>query len=92
MREIYIRKMRYSEAQIKLEREIQEAFVEGETCVEIIHGIGMGQLKQMALEYVRSQDYLRLVDRPEFLHTNPGSTQVEILGIGKEKLRKYIKS
>ena len=49
MKEIYIRKMRYEEARYKLERELQDAFMEGETLVQVVHGIGEGKLKQLTL-------------------------------------------
>jgi dsDNA-specific endonuclease/ATPase MutS2 len=91
MKEIYIRKLHYEEARIKLEREIQDAFTSGEQYIEIVHGIGEGILKKMAIDYVASQDFLKLVERPEFLRTNPGATIVEILGPSAEQLRKYIK-
>lgn len=91
MREIYIRKLHYEEARIKLEREIQDAFVEGEKYIEIVHGIGEGILKKMTIDYVDSHDFLKLVERPEFLRSNPGTTMVEILGPSNEILRKYIK-
>ncbi|MCE9501442.1 MAG: Smr/MutS family protein [Leptospira sp.] len=89
MREIYIRKMRYEEAERKLEREIHEAFMEGETIVNIIHGIGEGILKKMVHEFVRSSGFLKVYDISDWIQPNPGSTKVEILGIGKEKLKKY---
>lgn len=91
MREIRIRKLRYEEARAKLEREIQEAYSAGETHVEILHGIGEGILKKMAIDYINSQDYLRLLERPSMLRQNPGTTQVEILCPSPEVLRKYLK-
>jgi DNA-nicking Smr family endonuclease len=92
MREIYIRKLRYEEAHEKLEREIQRAFVEGEIYIEIVHGIGEGILKRMAMEYIQAQDFLRLIPRPDMIRTNPGSTLVELLAPSAEILRKYMKS
>lgn len=92
MREIRIRQLRYEEAREKLEREIQEAYVAGETYIEILHGIGEGILKKMAIDYVNSQDYLRLLERPAMLRQNPGTTQVEILTPPPDLLKKYLKS
>jgi DNA-nicking Smr family endonuclease len=92
MREIRIRQLRYDDAREKLEREIQEAYVAGETHIEILHGIGEGILKKMAIDYVKSQDYLKLLERPSMLRQNPGTTQVEILAPSPEVIRKYMKS
>ncbi len=91
MKEIYIRKLSYIDAKNKLEREIQQAFVEGETYVEVIHGIGEGILKRMVIEYVQSQSYLKLVERTSLVSSNPGATQIEILTPKKEILKKYLK-
>jgi DNA-nicking Smr family endonuclease len=91
MREIYIRRMRYEDAWEKLDKEMQRAFVDGENFVEIVHGIGEGILKKMAIDYVASQDFLKLVDRPDMVRTNPGTTLVEILAPPTEILRKYIR-
>lgn len=92
MREIYIRKLRYEDAHEKLEREIQRAFVEGETYIEIVHGIGEGVLKRMTMDYIKTQDFLRLIPRPDMIRSNPGTTLVELLAPSAEILRKYIKS
>ncbi|EMO29025.1 Smr domain protein, partial [Leptospira interrogans serovar Bataviae str. HAI135] len=59
---IYIRKLRFEEAQWKLEKEIQEAFLAGETLIEIVHGIGEGILKKLTLDTIRSHDFLKEVD------------------------------
>ncbi|WCL48203.1 Smr/MutS family protein [Leptospira sp. GIMC2001] len=91
MREIYIRKLHYDEAYQKLDREFQTAFVEGETYVEVVHGIGEGILKKMTIDYVSSQDFLKLVARPEMIRTNPGVTLVEILAPSSDRLRKYLR-
>lgn len=79
MREVYIRKMRYDEARFKLERELHQAFMDGETVVEIVHGIGEGILKKMAMEFVESSGFLKLSERSP-LFDNPGTTRVEVLG------------
>jgi dsDNA-specific endonuclease/ATPase MutS2 len=85
---IYIRKMRYEEAKIKLDREINDAFMEGETFIEVVHGIGEGKLKQLTLDYVRDNDFLKLYSVAEFVHQNPGSTKIEILAPSKTELKK----
>jgi dsDNA-specific endonuclease/ATPase MutS2 len=79
MKRITIRKLRYEEARFKLEREIHDACMEGEQFIEILHGLGEGILKKMAIDYVRSQDFLKLVDRPDSVRINPGTTLVEIM-------------
>ncbi|HMV45383.1 MAG TPA: Smr/MutS family protein [Leptospiraceae bacterium] len=91
MIEIYIRKMRYEEAKQKLERELQDAFMRGETLVQVVHGIGEGKLKELTLETIRNYDYLRLVNTEQFITPNPGVTKIEIMGLDKQDLKKYIR-
>ena len=78
MKEIYIRKMSYEDARYKLERELHDAFMEGESLVEIVHGIGEGILKRMAEEFVAQSDFLRLSPRDPLFY-NPGATRVDVL-------------
>ncbi|MCC6824068.1 MAG: Smr/MutS family protein [Verrucomicrobia subdivision 3 bacterium] len=87
-REIYIRKMRFEEARYKLDREINEAFMNGETYVEIVHGIGEGVLKKLVEDYVKENDFLKIYNTENYIIPNPGSTKVEILGIDKQKIGK----
>ena len=89
MRVIYIRKMRYEDAYQKLDREIQSAFMNGETLVDVIHGIGEGKLKSMTIEYVRSYDFLKINDTSLYIEPNPGVTRVEIFAPSKHILKKY---
>lgn len=56
---IYIRKLRFEEAQKKLEKEIQEAFLAGETFIEVVHGIGEGILKKLTLETIRTHVFFK---------------------------------
>ncbi|AAS70191.1 Smr domain-containing protein [Leptospira interrogans serovar Linhai str. 56609] len=88
---IYIRKLRFEEAQWKLEKEIQEAFLAGETLIEIVHGIGEGILKKLTLDTIRSHDFLKEVDYSQFGISNPGSTLVEVLGPDKDVLKRYLR-
>ncbi len=88
---IYIRKLRFEEAQWKLEKEIQEAFLAGETLIEIVHGIGEGILKKLTLDTIRSHDFLKEVDYSQFGISNPGSTLVEVLGPDKNVLKRYLR-
>ena len=89
--EIYIRKMRYEEAKIKLDREMHAAFLDGETLVEVIHGIGEGKLRQLTLDYVKENDFLRLFHTSGFIPENPGSTKIEILAPTKQDLKRWMK-
>lgn len=83
--------MRYEEAKQKLERELQDAFMRGETLVQVVHGIGEGKLKELTLETIRNYDYLRLVNTEQFITPNPGVTKIEIMGLDKQDLKKYIR-
>ena len=80
--------MRMDEARGKLEGELNEAFMAGETRVNVLHGIGSGQLKQMTLEVVESYDYTRLA---EVLYTNPGVTVVDLDPPDPSAMRRYMK-
>ncbi|TGM80260.1 Smr/MutS family protein [Leptospira bouyouniensis] len=88
MRTIYIRKLRFEEARTKLEREIHDAFMDGETYVEILHGIGEGILRQMAIDYVATCGFLKLVESDPMFRKNPGATLVEILAPSKEYINR----
>ncbi|MEM7180587.1 MAG: Smr/MutS family protein [Spirochaetota bacterium] len=90
MREIYIRKMRYDAAKQKLEREIHAAFIDGETMIQVVHGIGEGKLKQLTEEFVARSDFLKLYNTEKWLIPNPGVTKIEVLGPSKEDLKKYL--
>jgi hypothetical protein len=91
MREIYIRKMRYEDAKDKLDREIHAAFMDGETLVEVIHGVGEGVLRQLTLDTIRCYDFL-LLSQSSYTYDNPGTTRVEILAPDKSKLKKLKKN
>ncbi|PJZ68561.1 DNA mismatch repair protein MutS [Leptospira perolatii] len=90
-RVVYIRKMRYEDAYRLLDAEVQEAFLKGETLVEVVHGIGEGILKRMTEEFINSRDYLKVLQDGGLNIGNPGSTLVEILGPTKDDLKKYLK-
>ncbi len=83
--------MRFEEARIKLDREMNDAFMAGEAFVEILHGIGEGILKRMAIDYVESCDFLKLVERDPMIRTNPGTTLVEVLAPSKEYINRLRK-
>jgi dsDNA-specific endonuclease/ATPase MutS2 len=91
MREIYIRKMRYDEARIKLDREMQTAFLDGETIVVVVHGIGEGKLKQMTMDYVKEHDYLKIYNTEMYIQPNPGVTKVEIFSPDKSYLKRHVR-
>ena len=88
--EIYIRKMKLADAKQKLEREIHSAFLQGETLVEVIHGVGEQKLKKMTLEFIQENSFLRLFES-EFLPYNPGCTKIEILSPPKQEIKKLRK-
>ncbi|TGK04285.1 DNA mismatch repair protein MutS [Leptospira langatensis] len=90
-RTIYIRKMRFEEAYRVLDKEIQEAFLKGETLVEVIHGIGEGVLRKMTEDYIRNHSFLKVLEDAGLNIGNPGSTLIEIMGPSAEDLKKYLK-
>lgn len=76
MREIYIRRMKPAEARLKLEAELNRAFMDGEERVLVIHGIGRGVLKDVTREVVAGYDFCDIFET--FLSDNPGATQVNL--------------
>lgn len=87
---IYIRKMKLLDAKQKLEREIHRAFMQGETYLEVIHGVGEQKLRKMTLEFIAENSFLRLIES-EFTKPNPGITKIEILSPPKTELKKIWK-
>lgn len=83
--------MRYEAAQQKLESEVQNAFLDGEREIEIVHGIGEGILRKMAIDYIERCDFLKLVPVSDLVNPNPGTTRAEILSPSAEILKKYVK-
>lgn len=90
-RRIYIRKLRYEEAYRILDREIQDAFLKGETLVEVIHGIGEGVLRKMTEDYIGANSFLKILEDAGLNIGNPGSTLIEIMGPSAADLKKYLK-
>ncbi|TGK08670.1 DNA mismatch repair protein MutS [Leptospira fletcheri] len=88
---IYVRKLRFEEAYRVLDSGIQEAFLKGETLVEVVHGIGEGILKRMTEDYIQSHDFLKVLEDGGLSIGNPGSTLIEIMGPSAQDLKKYLK-
>ncbi len=76
MREIRIREMRFDAARLKLEVELNEAFMAGETRVSVLHGIGSGKLRKLTETVVNDMGFGRLVT--DTLDSNPGTTLVDL--------------
>ena len=89
IREIHIRRMSLSEARIKLENELNDAFMRSERRVHVVHGVGQGKLKTMLFEVVRGYDFCRLVDAANVLNYNPGVTVVDLFPPDRATLRMY---
>lgn len=77
-RVIRIRQLPYAEASWKLENELNEAFMNGESRVSVLHGVGTGQLKSLTVEMANRLDFVRLITGFPF-DRNPGVTELEIL-------------
>ena len=50
--EIYIRRMKYEEAELELKKEIDRLYMEDVSSVRIVHGKGKGVLKKMVQDYL----------------------------------------
>ena len=81
--------MSYSDARLKLENELNDAFMQSERRVHIIHGIGQGKLNAMALAVVRGYDFCGLVAEENILHHNPGVLVVDLFPPDRAALRMY---
>ncbi len=86
MREIRIRELRADEARRKLEMELNDAFMAGETSAVVLHGIGSGRLKKLTEEVVQEMGFARILPALT-LSANPGETRLELLPPDKKTLR-----
>ncbi|MEQ9366970.1 MAG: DNA mismatch repair protein [Leptospirales bacterium] len=89
MREIHIRRMAYNDARMKLETELNDAFMQSERRVHIVHGIGQGKLKAMAIKVVNDYDFCGLVPDEYILRPNPGVLVVDLFPPDRATLRMY---
>lgn len=78
MREIYIRRMKPSEARPRLEAELNRAFMDGLERVRVVHGIGDGVLRRLVREVVAEYDFCAVFESPLSELENPGATQVDL--------------
>jgi len=85
MKTIYIRKLRYVEAQSHFLTELERAFMAGEAEVEVIHGIGTYALRKMVLKEIESIDYVEIIE-----NHNPGALRLRILGPEPSMMKKYL--
>jgi len=85
MKTIYVRQMRFEVAKSHFLRELDAAFMSGETEIEVIHGVGTYALKNMIHEEASKLDYITLLPS-----SNPGVTRLEISGPDEHILRQYI--
>ncbi len=81
--------MSYHDARLKLETELNEAFMQSERRVHIVHGIGQGKLKAMAIQVVEGYDFCSLVPEENVLRPNPGVLVVDLFPPDRATLRMY---
>lgn len=81
--------MSYQDAKLKLETELNEAFMRGESRVYVVHGIGQGKLKAMAVRIVSASNFCSLVPEERILHKNPGVLPVDLFPPDRATLRMY---
>ena len=84
---IYIRKLRFEEAQSKFLRELDSYFVQGIEEIEVIHGIGQHILRRMVEQEVEKLDYVEIVQQPL---TNPGALKLKLLVPPKHERDQYL--
>ena len=84
---IYIRKLRFEEAQRKFLQELDSFFFKGVEEVEVIHGIGEHILRKMVENEVDKLDYVEIVSLPL---SNPGALKLKLLVPPKHERDKFI--
>lgn len=84
---IYIRKLRFEEAQSKFLRELDSYFVQGIEEIEVIHGIGQHILRRMVEQEVEKLDYVEIVQQPL---PNPGALKLKLLVPPKHERDQYL--
>lgn len=65
------------DARLKLEEELNQAFMAGESSVTVLHGIGSGKLKKLTEEVVQELGFGRVLPATEY-SGNAGVTRVEL--------------
>ena len=77
MKTIYIRQLRYVEAEQKLEAELQQAFMSGLNYIEVVHGKGNGVLRKLVADKIIELGYGRVVPEDDSVG-NAGITLLEL--------------
>jgi len=88
MKIIYIRLKRYEEARTQFLSEMNKAFLEGETIVEVVHGIGTFALKNMVLNETEKLNFAKILT--VYSEKNPGITRIELFPPDKLSLLRYL--
>ncbi|MDH5656394.1 MAG: DNA mismatch repair protein MutS [Spirochaetia bacterium] len=83
--------MKYDDAKSLLEKELNQAFLDGEMKVHVLHGIGEGILKKMTVETAESMNFTK-VNETGTIPFNPGITVIDILTPDPSMIQKYMKS
>ena len=75
--EIYIRRLHYEQAELKLKKELDELYMQEYKKIRIVHGKGQGILRQMTQDYLALQPFVKkFYEAPHFSGGN-GVTIVE---------------
>ncbi len=75
--EIYIRRMKYEEAELELKKEIDRLYMEDVSSVRIVHGKGKGVLKKMVQDYLLEQPFVDIIHDGSFFEGGAGVTIVK---------------
>lgn len=81
--------MSFVDAKSKLENELNEAFMQSERRVVVVHGVGQGKLKALVQDVARSYDFCRVVDPSNLAYYNPGCTIIDIDSPDRADIRRY---
>ncbi len=75
--EIYIRRLKYEEAELQLKKELDQYYLEQVSRVRIVHGKGEGILKKMVWDYLEKQPFIKQFYEAPFFEGGTGATIVE---------------
>lgn len=79
MFKIYVRHLMQWQAEPKILQGIDEAFLQGERKIEVIHGASGGVLRKLTLAIAEDHPLVkRVVPAKEILRPNPGGTILEL--------------
>ncbi|MBN1898677.1 MAG: Smr/MutS family protein [Spirochaetes bacterium] len=73
---IYLRRLRWDEAELKLMKELDILYLKGIKKIKIVHGKGGGKLKEMVAAYLSRQPFVEGFEQAPYYEGGSGVTIV----------------